>query len=130
MIHGAGIVHRDLKHLNIFLSDTSESPKVRIGDFGFACKLSPDECINKVAGTIGFMAPEVVKNESSDFKSDVWSLGIILYALISSDLPFYGNTREDAAHNITTQSLRFDQTRWQSVSFACKDVLTRMLEKD
>ena len=37
IIHGAGIVHRDLKHLNIFLSDITESPKVKIGDFGLAC---------------------------------------------------------------------------------------------
>ena len=59
-IHHFNIVHRDLKHLNIFLSDTSSTPKVRIGDFGMAAHLNDDECIKKVAGTIGFMAPEVV----------------------------------------------------------------------
>jgi len=59
-IHKAGIVHRDLKHLNIFLSDNSLTPKVKIGDFGLACRLRKDECIRKMAGTIGFMAPEVI----------------------------------------------------------------------
>ena len=59
-IHEAGIVHRDLKHLNIFLSDFSEAPRVKIGDFGLACRLREDECIKKMAGTIGFMAPEVI----------------------------------------------------------------------
>lgn len=59
-IHKSGIVHRDLKHLNIFLSDTSSTPKVKIGDFGLACRLRQDECIKKMAGTIGFMAPEVI----------------------------------------------------------------------
>ena len=130
VIHEAGIVHRDLKHLNIFLSDTTESPKVKIGDFGLACKLRHDECIKKVAGTIGFMAPEVVKDEPSDFKSDVWSLGVILFALISSGVPFSGRDREATAHNIVNQSLSFDRSCWSSVSADCKDVLTHMLEKD
>ena len=61
-IHNNGVVHRDLKHLNIFLSDQSEAPKIKIGDFGLACKLGEDECIKKMAGTIGFMAPEVVQD--------------------------------------------------------------------
>ena len=51
-----------MKHLNIFLSDTSTNPRVKIGDFGLACRLRKDECIKKVAGTIGFMAPEVVQD--------------------------------------------------------------------
>ena len=89
-MHDNGIVHRDLKHLNIFLSDEGDAPKVKIGDFGLACKLGEDECIKKKAGTNGFMAPEVVQDELSDFKSDIWSLGIILFALIDSGLPFYG----------------------------------------
>lgn len=102
-IHANGIVHRDLKHLNIFLSNdasSGEQPKVKIGDFGLACKLGEDECIKKMAGTIGFMAPEVVKDEPSDFKSDIWSLGVILYALIGSGVPFSGRDREATAHNI------------------------------
>ena len=56
-----------MKHLNIFLSDMSEKPSIKIGDFGLACKLGEDESIQKMAGTIGFMAPEVVKDEGSDF---------------------------------------------------------------
>jgi len=86
--------------LNIFLSDTTTSPKVKIGDFGLACQLRQDECIKKVAGTIGFMAPEVVQDEPSDFKSDVWSLGVILYALIGSGVPFSGRDRDATANNI------------------------------
>ena len=99
-IHEAGIVHRDLKYKNVFVSNTTEAPRVKIGDFGFACRLEDDECILKVAGTIGFMAPEVVKNEPCDFKSDIWSLGIILYALISSGVPFCGVNREETIEYI------------------------------
>lgn len=62
-IHEQGIVHRDLKHKNIFLSDFSNTPKVMIGDFGLSCKLEEGEAIIKVAGTIGFMAPEVIQED-------------------------------------------------------------------
>ena len=129
-IHANGIVHRDLKHLNIFISDQSETPKIKIGDFGLACQLGEDECIKKMAGTIGFMAPEVVQDQPSDFKSDVWSLGVILYALIGSGVPFSGRDRDTTAQNIISQELSFKRSVWQSVSEGCKDVLTRMLEKD
>ena len=129
-IHEAGIVHRDLKHLNIFLSDTSETPRVKIGDFGLACRLREDECIKKMAGTIGFMAPEVIKDEPADFKSDVWSLGIILYALISSGVPFCGENRDKTAENIISQQLTFHREVWQTISDPCKDLLIRMLDKD
>ena len=129
-IHSNGIVHRDLKHLNIFLSDQSENPKIKIGDFGLACKLGEDECIKKMAGTIGFMAPEVVQDEPSDFKSDIWSLGVILYALIGSGVPFSGRDRETTAQNIVSQELSFSRPVWQSVSDECKDLLLKVLEKD
>ena len=59
-IHSSNVVHRDLKHLNIFLSNNSDHPTVKIGDFGMACMLNEDECIRKIAGTVGFMAPEVL----------------------------------------------------------------------
>ena len=57
-----------MKHLNIFLSDNSLNPRVKVGDFGLACKLEEDEYIRKLAGTISYMAPEVVQDELADFK--------------------------------------------------------------
>lgn len=93
-MHKAKIVHRDVKHLNIFIKDVDASATIKIGDFGMASKLEKDQSIDKVAGTIAFMAPEVVENKPSDFKADVWSLGIILHHLVSSKLPFSGVDRE------------------------------------
>ena len=80
--------------MNVFLSDKSENPRVKIGDFGLACKLREDECISLVEGTVGFMAPEVISNEPSDFKQDIWGLGMILYFLISNSSPFDGEDIE------------------------------------
>ena len=123
-------MHRDLKHLNIFLSDLSEAPKVKIGDFGNSCLLKDDECIKKYAGTLGFMAPEVILDVPCDSKSDIWSLGVILYALIASSLPFSGADRNAKMSSIINEPLSFKKKVWHGVSESCKDVLKLMLEKD
>ena len=76
------------------------------------------------------MAPEVILNQPSDFKSDIWSLGVILYALIGSGIPFYGKDHETVAERIVSQELSFSRSVWQSVSEECKDLLRKLLEKD
>ena len=86
-MHELQLMHRDLKLLNIFMSDDSDMPRVKIGDLGLAVQLAPDETINKKAGTIGFMAPEVVLDKPCDLKSDIYSLGVILYILFRTQLP-------------------------------------------
>ena len=60
--HTNGIAHRDLKHLNILVSNAENIPKVKIADFGMAAKLQQGETIQKIAGTIGFMAPEIIRD--------------------------------------------------------------------
>ena len=74
--------------MNIFCSDTTEFPKVMIGDFGAAIKLAEGQKVTERSGTLAFLAPEVLKKEPYDFKVDVWSLGIICYTLIANNLPF------------------------------------------
>ena len=69
--------------LNIFCSDLESSPTVKIGDFGTAILLDQDEKVTEMAGTIGFMAPEVALEQPNGIKADIWSLGVILYILLS-----------------------------------------------
>ena len=59
-IHKQSIVHRDIKHKNILLSDRTKTPKVKIADFGLACYLDNEECFIQDAGTVGYMAPEII----------------------------------------------------------------------
>ena len=99
-IHKEGIVHRDIKHKNIFLSCNSKRPKVKIADFGLACQLEDDECFIQEAGTVGYKAPEIVLKEPSDYKSDIWSLGCILYEQLSGQMPFPGSTVKQVEHSI------------------------------
>ena len=54
------VVHRDIKHKNILLSNQGERPKVKIADFGLACYLEDDEFIKQESGTLGYKSPEII----------------------------------------------------------------------
>lgn len=87
-LHEFGIVHRDLKLENIMMSDTSNLAKPKIVDFGLAKIIGPSETADEPFGTLGYVAPEVLKKKPYTFSCDVWSIGCILYALLSGSLPF------------------------------------------
>jgi serine/threonine-protein kinase len=105
--HERGIIHRDLKGANLIL--TAEG-RVKVLDFGIAT-LSGDAATAAtraattpgiVAATAGYIAPEVLKGSPADRRSDIWSLGIVLYELASGRHPFSGNT----AFEVTSAILR------------------------
>ena len=87
-MHSLGIVHRDLTLAHVYLSDETDMPRVKIGGLSSAAKLHPGEKFEDAVGSVGFMAPEEEMKMPNDFKSDIYSLGIILYFLICTDLPF------------------------------------------
>jgi serine/threonine protein kinase len=91
--HAAGIVHRDVKPENVFLHQTPRGEVVKVLDFGIAKLLAdaeqPDVTQSRgLVGTPFYLAPERVKGEAYDGRSDVYSVGIILYALLSGRMPF------------------------------------------
>ena len=130
-MHNANLVHRDLKLLNIFMCDSSEMPRVKLGDLGLAVRLSPGESIIKRAGTVAFMAPEVLAEKPTDFKSDIWSLGIIMYTLLVSHLPFTSDLyTEKRQKELLDLEIPYEGSDWESISPSCVDLLQHMLKKD
>ncbi|NVJ26235.1 MULTISPECIES: serine/threonine-protein kinase [Myxococcus] len=91
-IHGHGLVHRDLKPSNVMVD---EDRQVRLMDFGLAKFLADDVAITeagKLVGTYRYMAPEQILGEPLDGRSDLYSLGVILYELLSGRPPFDAKT--------------------------------------
>lgn len=88
-IHRQGVIHRDLKPENIKITSTGQ---VKIMDFGFAIGHNVTNLITSkqygIAGTLNYMAPEVIKEFDVDSRADLYSLGIILYELVTNTLPF------------------------------------------
>jgi Ca2+-binding EF-hand superfamily protein len=83
-----GIIHRDIKPENIMLTNSEENAGIKIIDFGLTKTLSPSETLNEGMGTISYVAPEVVLRKPYNKEIDVWSLGVLLYLLLSGCLPF------------------------------------------
>ena len=87
-LHEFGIVHRDLKLENIMMSDGTDNAVPKIVDFGLAKIIGPSNTAMEPFGTLGYVAPEVLRKQPYTFSCDVWSLGCIIYALLSGSLPF------------------------------------------
>ncbi|GAW81298.1 serine/threonine-protein kinase Nek1 [Plasmodium gonderi] len=84
-MHDKKLIHRDLKCNNIFLD---EDERAKVGDFGLVKIFEHTEEAHTLCGTIGYMAPEICKNAPYSFPADIWSLGVILYELMSLRHPF------------------------------------------
>ncbi|MGC3998920.1 MAG: protein kinase [Anaeromyxobacter sp.] len=88
--HSAGVIHRDLKPENVLVQEV-ERPAVKLADFGIARILASDERMTMTGALVGsphHMPPEVVEGRDADVRSDVYSLGTILYWLATGKLPF------------------------------------------
>ena len=79
------ILHRDLKPQNILLTDDYI---LKITDFGLARYYQQDNMITTICGSPLYMAPELLKNDKYNIKSDIWSLGVIIYQMVMKNHPF------------------------------------------
>ncbi|XP_065434001.1 myosin light chain kinase, smooth muscle-like isoform X8 [Chrysemys picta bellii] len=128
-VHCQSIVHLDLKPENIVCVSTS-SHWVKIIDFGLARRLDPKSPVKVMHGTPEFMAPEVIAFEPVGFTTDMWSIGVICYILLSGDSPFQGNSDMETLHNITAAQWEFDEETFSEISQEAKDFISQLLQKD
>ncbi|KAI1902228.1 hypothetical protein AGOR_G00042550 [Albula goreensis] len=125
-MHKMSIVHLDLKPENI-LCVSRLTNKIKIIDFGLARKYKPREKLRVNFGTAEFLAPEVVNYEFVSFRTDMWSLGVITYMLLSGLSPFLGDDDNQTLNNILACEWNFEEDEFIDISEEAKDFISRLL---
>lgn len=90
--HAAGLVHRDMKPQNLFCAETEDGIVVKVLDFGIVKVNDQNMTGDSIIGTTNYMSPEQAMSQSLDGRSDLYSLGVVLFELVSARLPFESET--------------------------------------
>ncbi|KAK0162885.1 hypothetical protein PV327_006621 [Microctonus hyperodae] len=128
-VHAQNILHLDMKPENI-LCLTKEGNRVKIIDFGLARQFDPRKKLQVLFGTPEFVAPEVVNFDQIGFGTDMWSIGVICYVLLSGLSPFMGDTDVETMANVTIAKYDFDHEAFANISDDAKDFIRSLLIKD
>ncbi|XP_018561124.1 ovarian-specific serine/threonine-protein kinase Lok-like isoform X1 [Anoplophora glabripennis] len=128
-LHAKGITHRDLKPENVLLSSDDLETIIKVTDFGLSKITEEDDMMKTVCGTLCYIAPEVLnaKIPEYDKQVDVWSLGVILFYMLSKKLPFSSPDRTALGKLIITGDYDMGNLSWNGVSYLAKDLVKRML---
>ena len=119
------ILHRDLKPQNILLTDAYD---IKLTDFGFARIIDKNEMINTLCGSPMYMAPEIINKRDYNIKSDLWSVGIIMYEMVYGNVPYKVSNFIELIKKINQETIIFnDKIR---ISKECHDLLVNLLQKN
>lgn len=123
-LHERGIIHRDLKPHNLLLTERSSNAELKIADFGFARFVI--DMMESFLGSPLYMAPEMIRRERYTSKSDLWSVGVIFYEMLTGRTPYHdAKSHLELAEMVMKQSIPFP-TR---VSPLCRDLLSGTHQK-
>ncbi|KAF9660801.1 hypothetical protein SADUNF_Sadunf19G0035700 [Salix dunnii] len=125
--HRFSIVHRDIKPENILFDEMN---RAKLADFGSADWVAEEGRLSGVVGTPYYVAPEVVMGRDYNEKVDVWSAGVVLYAMLAGFPPFYGETVEEIFEAVVRGNLRFPPKVFRNISPEAKDLLRKMICRD
>ncbi|XP_075693220.1 myosin light chain kinase 3 [Rhinoderma darwinii] len=128
-LHQQYILHLDLKPENILCVNRTGN-QIKIIDFGLARRYKPREKLRVNFGTPEFLAPEVVNYDFVSFPTDMWSVGVITYMLLSGLSPFLGESDAETMNYIVNCNWDFNAETFEQVSEEAKDFISRLLVKE
>ncbi len=125
--HAAGLVHRDIKPENVLIADDG---RIKVGDFGLARAVTTTTNTGMLIGTVGYLSPELVDGAPADARSDIYSIGIMLFELLTGHQPFRGELPVRVALQHLTTPVPAPSTELPGLSADLDELVRCCTEKD
>lgn len=123
-MHSQNIAHLDIHPHNLIFV-TSQSKRLKLIDFGKAHILIPQESLRLAFKTPHFCTPEVITHGAVNKETDMWSVGVITYMLLTGTSPFQGKTQQEILTKVAGANWRFEENVWQLISTNAMDFIDR-----
>lgn len=124
--HNNQIVHRDIKPQNIIIS---KEGKVKVTDFGIAKATTSQTTTSSAMGSVHYASPEQARGGYVDHRSDIYSLGIVLYEMVTGRVPFDGDTAVAVAVKHLQEPMVLPSTYNQEISYSLEQIIVKCMEK-
>lgn len=122
-LHRKNIAHRDIKPENLLIDSNF---RIKLCDFGWSNVMSKKNVRTSVCGTYEYMPPEVVNEQPQTLKTDLWSLGILLYEMLHGKAPFRANSLNEIKNKISKQQIYLNT----NLKKETKDIVKLLLRRD
>lgn len=128
-LHQNNVVHLDLKPQNILLTSSSPLGDIKIVDFGLSRMVSSHQELREIMGTPEYVAPEILNYEPISTATDMWSIGVLAYVMLTGISPFLGEDKQETFLNISQLNVSYTEEELQQLDQAAVSFIQTLLRK-
>ncbi|XP_051909625.1 serine/threonine-protein kinase 17A [Hippocampus zosterae] len=128
-LHQRNVVHLDLKPQNILLTSNSPLGDIKIVDFGLSRIVSSQQELREIMGTPEYVAPEILNYEPISTATDMWSIGVLTYVMLTGLSPFLGKDKQETFLNISQMNVSYDEEELQELDQAVSFIQTLLCKQ-
>ncbi|XP_019409700.1 PREDICTED: serine/threonine-protein kinase 17A-like [Crocodylus porosus] len=129
-LHRNNVVHLDLKPQNILLTCSSPLGDIRIVDFGLSRQVDAVQEVREILGTPEYVAPEILNYEPISTATDMWSIGVLTYVMLTGESPFLGDTKQETFLNISQVNVEYPPDVFEGISDLAIEFIQSLLIKN